>query len=311
MADANDRILPAPRPAFTLIELLVVIAIIAILIGLLLPAVQKVRESANRARCVNNLKQIGLAFQNFHDTNRAFPQGYVSGVTGAGDDTGPGWGWAAFLLPQMEQEPLFRQIDFRQAIEAPANATARVAVIKSYLCPSDTAPPQAYPVGPHSLTGQLLSTTCSVAPANYVGNFGVGEPGVDGDGVLFRGSAVRIADVTDGTSQTLLAGERSFFYAEATWVGSVTGATHGPAPGSGLPAEVTNASNHILAHTGEAYRGPAYPEEANHYSSRHTGGGNFVFADGHVSGLNSATSFQTYRALSTRAGGEAISTGDY
>src|ERR1700737_1514161 len=102
------------RPGFTLIELLVVIAIIAILIGLLLPAVQKVREAAARLQCTNNLKQIGLGLHNYHDANRSFPPGYLaSGPYSDGfTDTAPGWGWAAFLLPYIEQDNLHRQINF-------------------------------------------------------------------------------------------------------------------------------------------------------------------------------------------------------
>src|SRR5436305_7749744 len=103
------------RPAFTLIELIVVIAIISILIGLVLPAVQKVREAAISLGCKNNLHQIGVACQTYHDANQVLPPGYratMPYVDGVGD-TSPGWGWQAYLLPYLDQDPLFRRIDFK------------------------------------------------------------------------------------------------------------------------------------------------------------------------------------------------------
>src|SRR5437660_12527568 len=125
---------------FTLIELLVVIAILAVLIGLLVPAVQKVRAAAARVQCANNLEQVGLGLHGYHDANQAFPAGYVSGFDASGNDTGPGWGWAALLLPYVEQQNLAAALHLDQPIEAPANA-ARTTPVKTYLCPADAAPP--------------------------------------------------------------------------------------------------------------------------------------------------------------------------
>src|SRR6266436_3233035 len=142
------------RGGFTLIELLVVIAIIAVLIALLLPAVQKIRESANRMHCLNNLKQMGLALHHYHDAYRSFPAGFISTLIDpswrlpAGNcnafppERGPGWSFFTLLLPYLEQENLYRSIRLDLPITDPANATARLTSVKTYLCPSEpgTAP---------------------------------------------------------------------------------------------------------------------------------------------------------------------------
>src|SRR5262249_28861104 len=126
------------RSGFTLIELLVVIAIIATLAALLFPAVQAAREASRLSHCATNLHRIGIALHNEHDASRCFPPGYASAFDSSGSDTGSGWGWAALVLPQVEQIGLQRSVNFEQPIESTANAPARIRVIASYLCPSDT-----------------------------------------------------------------------------------------------------------------------------------------------------------------------------
>jgi prepilin-type N-terminal cleavage/methylation domain-containing protein/prepilin-type processing-associated H-X9-DG protein len=295
------------RAGFTLIELLVVIAIISILVGLILPAVQQAREAARRGQCKNNLKQIGLALQNYHGSRNTFPPGYVSTYDGSGNDTGPGWGWASMILPELEQTPLQNAISFIQPIESAANTTPRVVTLNIFLCPSDTVK-SPWEAVTRDLLGNPTATICQVAAANYVGVFGVREPGIDGDGVFFRNSFIGFKNITDGTSTTMIVGERSQRWCEATWVGAVTNAQLFPPPGSPAVPFTENASGMVLGHT---FEGPpnAPGLECNDFSSQHSGGAHFVFADGHVQFISTSMDKLLFRALSTRAGGEP--TGDF
>src|SRR5258708_30998858 len=124
------------RRGLTLVELLVVMAIIGVLVGLPLPAVQMARASARRLQCANKLKQIGLALLNYESTRKQLPPGYVSKFTSTGDDTGPGWGWASMLLPEIEEGAIYRTINFELPIEHPNNGV-RVASIATFFCPAD------------------------------------------------------------------------------------------------------------------------------------------------------------------------------
>jgi prepilin-type N-terminal cleavage/methylation domain-containing protein/prepilin-type processing-associated H-X9-DG protein len=322
------------RSGFTLIELLVVIAIIAVLIGLLVPAVQKVREAAARMKCTNNLKQIGLALHSYHDANTVFPPGYADGNTNPAstpdNDVGPGWGWASFLLPYLEQGNVFNQINFKQGVGIGSNAPVSQLPLAIFQCPSD----------PYQQNFTTWPTSVVVAHSNYVGcngweecffnagGAGVGDGsdglagglGQAGNGLFFRNSRNNVASVTDGLSNTIVVGERSGNHSPSTWTGAVTGgrcpawmATQPPAPYAPPPGPAYDNADYdealVLAH-GNATHLPSadFPIfDPDVFYSMHAGqGANFLFGDGSVHFLTSGINPFTFQYLCTIAGGETF-----
>ncbi|MDA1018220.1 MAG: DUF1559 domain-containing protein [Planctomycetota bacterium] len=281
---------------FTLIELLVVIGIIAVLVALLLPAVQQAREAARRSHCKNNLKQIGTALHNYHDRHSAFPPGWI-GVRNrqpfvAGNS---GWGWAAMILPDVEERNLYNRINFNRSVLDAVNLPIRTEPLSVYRCPSDTGP-QVWDIN----TDGTNTPLATIATSNYVACFGTDEiddcnnyplgAACRSNGVFFHNSYVRMRDITDGTNHTFLGGERSSELSLSTWLGAVPG---GDEPYARILGVGDHPPNFPAAH----------PED---FSSGHVGGAQFVFGDAHVQFISENIDERIYRALCTRNGGDVL-----
>jgi prepilin-type N-terminal cleavage/methylation domain-containing protein/prepilin-type processing-associated H-X9-DG protein len=301
------------RPAFTLIELLVVIAIIAILIGLLVPAVQKVRESAARSQCQNNLKQLGLAAHSYHDVNKHFPPAYA-----ATNSKTPYLSWIGQILVYEEQQPLANTIPSEYArISNPWGSSKVVphiglgTALPLFTCPSDPRGLLATPLVVYSKTRLDL-----VAFTSYLGNSGT--RGGTNDGVLYRGGAVKLSDIIDGSSNTLLIGERppsqdlnfGWWYAGYGFDGRGTGDVVLGA----RETDYINDSADDVGGPGKKCPATYVPYQAGnvidpchqvHYWSLHPSGANFCFADGSVHFLSYSVD-NLMPALVTRAGGEVL-----
>ncbi len=291
------------RKGFTLIELLVVIAIIGVLVALLLPAVQQAREAARRSQCKNNLKQIGLALHNYHDTHQAFPPGYLYKV-GSSSENASGFAWGAMLLPYVDQAPLYAQFNWNVAVWDSANEAPRNRHLSVFLCPSDPVSSGSYvEMGP---TPENYAMGC------YVGNFG--PPDLDATqeqrtGMFSRNSKTRSSEVTDGLSNTLMTGERvngPFRTAgahgvhvtyETTWCCAVR--------------EWDDASDDhghmVLFQSGHVPNGAL--SDDRDVSAPHVGLAQFLLGDGSVRAIGENINFTVYQNLSTRAGGEVV--GEY
>jgi prepilin-type N-terminal cleavage/methylation domain-containing protein/prepilin-type processing-associated H-X9-DG protein len=326
---------PAGRSSgFTLIELLVVIAIIAILIGLLLPAVQKVRDAAARMSCSNKLKQLGLALHNYHDTNNQFPRGAENAVfpipkpaavanqqfcnTPVNTPCINGTSWLTFILPFIEQEALFRQHDFTTAYNSTTNVATGSIKVQAYLCPAGAALPSGNAgtatthyygiMGPGGATDNHTITLNGITYTYRTGISGNGNWSWhgyltqyrDSSGSISTGYIVKMGSVTDGHSNTLMVGELSMNLPTAP---PPAGGNHyrswnrGNASGSGATKNIRFPINSTFYNGSDNFNDISM-------GSNHSGGCNFTLGDGSVRFIRDSIDLNIYKASASINGGE-------
>ncbi|MEC9007646.1 MAG: DUF1559 domain-containing protein [Planctomycetota bacterium] len=317
------------RPGFTLVELLVVIAIIAILVSLLLPAVQQAREAARRTMCKNNLAQIGVALQNYEMAHRCLPPGTID-TSGPVESRASGYhmSWLVQLLPYLDEGNIHRHFDFSKSVYSSANAEARAQPIITLLCPSSATPstvtttltPDDDTPGNNARTAGPV--TAQVGITSYAGVHSDGgrpakEPAgdktfsdlpidLDQNGVLFLNSSVTYREIPDGSSHTLFVGETLKTPGELGWA-------------SGTNSTLRNGGTMINQDSGPANnspRGTPAPSPSTvdstdakavgGFSSAHFGGANFLFGDTSVRYLSDSINATVYRRLCNRKDGELL-----
>ena len=307
-----------------------VIAIIATLIGLLLPAVQNARESARRASCSNNLKQIGLAIHTFESARKVLPAGFTCFL----DQPGPSWGWATFILPYIEQTALFDQLDPQTRplhsvisltrLVAPADSQLLGTQIPTYRCPSDTTPA----LNELTTFGDFRANRIRLATSNYVasaGNqpepafanvlqaektihnydsggafFGVADPKSNPPGSAPLG--LKRSEIGDGVTKTIAAGERGIFNYAAVWAGNGKTSDHGSHHNARTIGRPTFLINRDAAAVFKA------EDQGKGYGSRHPGGAQFLFLDGGVDFVSENLASTEMKYLSNRNDGSSFTT---
>lgn len=275
---------------FTLVELLVVIAIIGVLVALLLPAVQAAREAARRSQCVNNLRQMGIALQNYHGAKQAFPHaaGYANGRYL--------WSWSATILPYLEEANAESLIKYENGYNVPVNKTAITTRFSVYQCP--TAPPNELVSCCIDIPGEADAgeTTYSATATHRKIYYGVD---VDGTGAIFENSKTSFKDILDGSSNTLIVGEVDHDQ-DDPW--KTTYPDYCPGRGCHI-GKPWAAGNQISTYRGINSK-PVF--EQTGIQSWHAGGAHFLFVDGHASFLDESLPQEIVTALTTRAGEETI-----
>jgi prepilin-type N-terminal cleavage/methylation domain-containing protein/prepilin-type processing-associated H-X9-DG protein len=319
MTSQANRVTPR---AFTLIELLVAIAVVAVLVALLLPAVQKVREAANRIKCQNNLKQLAVAAHHHHDARSTFPTALHMGVNMGDGRYAEGTSWMVELLPYFEQENLSRKWDyndFRTNVAGGTEATT-AQIFQTHRCPSDQLNHWFYfqSVIPEAQGYYGIGTYCGNA-----GRRSYPPDQLTRDGMFTLDSKVRLADVSDGSSNTFLFGERSHTDMEYDRIAVVHPAYY-PLADAGAWGSVVAANrsggplfvNTLSAAVPINYRVPADTPVGDWltiydrlcaFASSHPAGANFAFADGSVRFVCDQIALETLQALSTRGGEEVVS----
>ncbi|MDG2130092.1 MAG: DUF1559 domain-containing protein [Fuerstiella sp.] len=277
------------KQGFTLIELLVVIAIIAVLVSLLMPAVQQAREAARRTQCKNNIKQMGLAMHNYHDVHRSFPPGWVDQNGG----TSANWGWCVYIMPMIDQANLYTLLEvgresLGRSLDNPAKFRLMTKPLPGFRCPSDTAPD----LNPQNTMRSASGQEYAVAISNYIGANGGGEwRQTEIHGTFGRNSRIKIRDFTDGTSNTLMIGERAWVLQNPVTgqvsckASTIYGISSGPA---GFRQRHAMAKGLFgINQTGPdtvslPVLSPPLDQCTRSYNSRHVGGAQFLLADGSV-----------------------------